>query len=156
MNALRTDWVTYSNVKKMYDLVYDQMVKSGVARQLSPSECYYVNCEGERVDKQKESVGLKVNIEITHPEWIIFGDEVGTDINMKDDGNVGGQKFVGSNKNRIKRTASHKSGRFTVIGLTAATGTPIMCICIFAAEELTFDQRMGHDITVPFDETQNI
>ena len=156
MNALRTDWVTYSNVNKMYDLVYDQMVTAGVACQLSPSEFYYVNGEGETVDKQIASVGLKVKIEITHPEWIIFGDEVGTDLNMKDDGNVAGQKFVGNKNSRIKRTYSHKSGRFTVIGLTAATGTPVMCICIFAAEELTFEQRMGHDITVPFDEAKSV
>ena len=26
-----------------------------------------------------------------------------------------------------------------------------MCIIIFAAEELTFEQRMGSDIRVPFD-----
>ena len=34
----------------------------------------------------------------------------------------------------------------SVIGLTAASGDPIMVIIIFAAEELTFEQIMGHDI----------
>ena len=140
----------------MYDLVYDQMVKAGVARTLFPSEFYYVNEKGEKVGKKIESVGLQVKIEVTHPEWILFGDEVGTDINMKDDGHVGGQKFVGAKGSRTYSNASHKDGRFTLIGLTAATGSPVMCICIFSAEELSFEQQMGHDITVPFDATKSV
>ena len=31
-----------------------------------------------------------------------------------------------------------------------------MCIIIFAAEELTFDQRIGSDIRVPFDDAKTI
>ena len=57
---------------------------------------------------------------------------------------------------RENRKESHKDGRFTLIGLTTTSGSPVMCICIFSAEELSFEQRMGHDITVPFDETKNV
>ena len=38
--------------------------------------------------------------------------------------------------------SSHKDGRFTAIGLTAANGEPVMAIVIFAAKELTFCQRI--------------
>ena len=41
------------------------------------------------MESEGDSVGLKVTVEITHPEWILFGDKVGTDISQKDDGNVG-------------------------------------------------------------------
>ena len=82
LDAVRIQWVTYSNIKKMYDLVYDQMVKAGVARNLLPSEFYYVNEKGEKVGKKIESVGLQVKIEVTHPEWILFGDEVGDGVLM--------------------------------------------------------------------------
>jgi hypothetical protein len=34
----------------------------------------------------------------------------------------------------------------TMIGLTATLGAPVMCIVIFAGEELTYEQRMEHDI----------
>ena len=148
----RMEWVTYENVEKMYNLVYEQMVRSGVAEHLAPDEYYYVNKVGEKVDSKEESVGLQVKINVTHPEWILFGDEVGTEISQKNDGNVGGQKFVVSKGTRANIKSSHRDGRMTVIGLTAASGDPVMAIIIFAAEELTFEQRMGHDIRVPFDE----
>ena len=156
VSSTRTEWVTYANIEKMYHLVYTQMVNAGVARWLPDSEQYYVNDEGEKVESALDSVGLKVEVEITHPEWILFGDEVGTDISQKDDGNVGGQKFVSKKGSRANIKSSHKDGRFTLIGLTAATGDPVMCIMIFAAEELTFEQRMGSDIRVPFDNTKTV
>ena len=40
--------------------------------------------------------------------------------------------------------------------LTAASGDDVMCIIIFAGEELTFEQRMGHDIRVEYDKTMNV
>ena len=52
---------------KMYNLVYAQMVKAGVARWLSPSHYYYVNDLGQRVESKKNSVGFKIKVEITHP-----------------------------------------------------------------------------------------
>ena len=132
------------------------MVNAGVARWLPQSEQYYVSNEGEKVESALDSVGLKVEVEISHPEWILFGDEVGTDISQKDDGNVGGQKFVSKKGSRANIKSSHKDGRFTLIGLTAATGDPVMCIMIFSAEELMFEQRMGSDIRVPFDNTKTV
>lgn len=36
---------------------------------------------------------MKIKVEITHPKWLLFGDEVSTDINQKDNGHIGGQKF---------------------------------------------------------------
>ena len=89
----RTELVAYENIDQMYDLVYEQMVTSGVAKHLAPEEYYYVNEKGERVISVEESVGLQVRIEITHPEYIIFGDKVGTDITQKNDGHVSGQKL---------------------------------------------------------------
>ena len=148
--------MTYSNISKMYDLVYAQMVKDGVSHQLHPSEYYYVNAEGEKVECETSGVGLQVKIEIKNPQWILFGDEVGTDISMKDDGHVGGQKFVCKRGSRENITSSHKDIRFTLLGLTAATGEPVMCVVIFSGKELSFEQRMGHNIRVPFDTTQDI
>jgi len=112
----------------MYDLVYDQMVASGVARRLSPAEHYWVDKNGETIESESDACGLKVEIEITHPEWIIFGDEVGTDISQKDDGHVGGQKFVTAKGTRANIKSSNADGRFTAIGLTAASGDPVMAI----------------------------
>ena len=78
----------------MYDLVYGQMVNARVAKYLLPDYYYYVNDKGQKVDSESESVGALVKIEITHPQWILFGDKVGNNISQKNDGHVGGQKFV--------------------------------------------------------------
>ena len=45
----RTEWTTYENIDQMYDLVYDQMVSSGVSKHLAQEEYYYVNENGELV-----------------------------------------------------------------------------------------------------------
>ena len=121
----RTEWVTYQNIECMYALVYEQMINSGVARRLPESEHYWTNENGERVESENDAVGMKIEVEITYPEWILFGDEVGTDISQKDDGHVGGQKFVVQKGTRANIKSSHKDGRFTAIGLTAASGDPV-------------------------------
>ena len=87
-----------------------------------------------------------MKIEITHPEWLLFGDEVGTNISQHDDGHVGGTKFVIKKGSRVNQKSSHKYGRFTAIGITTASGDPVMAIIIFSAMELKFVQRMGHDV----------
>ena len=63
--------------------LYEQMVCAGVAKNLAAENYYYVNNKGEKVGSKEESVGLQVKIEVTHPEWILFGDDVGTYISQK-------------------------------------------------------------------------
>lgn len=111
----------------MYDLVYEQMIAAGIAVALAEDEQYWVDENGETVDSSA-GVGLKVKVKITHPEWLLFGDEVGTDISQKNDGNVGGQVFVTSKGTRGNVKSSHTDGRFTLIGLTAANGDAVMAI----------------------------
>ena len=131
------------------------MIAAGVAVPLSEDEQYWVNENGETVNCST-GVGLKVKVQITHPEWLIFGDEVGTDISQKNDGSVGGQLFITTKGTRGNVKSSHTDGRFTLIGLTAASGDAVMAIMIFTGEELSFEQRMGHDIRVEFDENKTI
>lgn len=114
-----------------------------------------MNENGETVDSSA-GVGLKVKVQIIHPEWLLFGDEVGTDMSQKNDGSVGGQLFVTSKGTKGNVKSSHTDGRFTLIGLTAASGDAVMAIMIFTGEELSFEQRMGHDISVNFDESKTI
>jgi hypothetical protein len=97
-----------------------------------------------------ESFGSRREEEITHPECIILGDELQTDVNQKED-----EKIAGTNdcvregtRSNIKNTTNGR--RFTVIGLIAASGDPIMHIVIFAAKELSYEQWMGHDIWTEF------
>ncbi len=114
--ACRTEWTTYENVLEMYSLVYEQMVDAGVARNLPVEESFWTNDSGEPVETEAEASGCKVDVDIEHPEWILFGDEVGTDINQKDDGHIGGTKYCVSHGTKANIKSSTKDGRFTLIG----------------------------------------
>ena len=59
-------------------------------------------------------------------------------------------------KNLCKLKKQSQNGRFTVIGLTAASEDAVICIIFFTAEELTFAQQMGYDIYDPYDGTKTI
>jgi hypothetical protein len=134
----------------MYNLIYAQMGDAGLARSLSIEEQFWVNCCGDRVETEEEAFVSKIYIDITHPEWILFGDEVGTDINQKGDGQITGTNYCVGTGTRANIKSNTNGRRFTVIGLTAASGDAVMCIIIFAGQELTYEQRMRHDIQVGF------
>ena len=155
-DARRTLWSTYENIEKMYDLVYKQMVLSGVAQDLPEDRRYYVNQHNRQTNDVKQAYGKLIDIEIVNPDWILFGDEVGCNINMREDGRVGQQTFAVASRSSAEVTCSSTDGRFTLIGLTAASGDPVMCVIIFAADELTFEQRMGFDVTVGYDDHKTI
>jgi hypothetical protein len=75
---------------------------------------------------------------------------VGTDINQKDDGHIGGTKYCVGHGTKANIRCSTNGRRFTLARLTAASGEAVMCIIIFAAEELSYGQRMGHGIQANF------
>jgi hypothetical protein len=149
--ACRSEWTTFENISEMYTLVYEQMVDAGLAKRLSIKDQFWVNLSGDQVETEEATFGSKIEVDITHPEWILFGVEVGTDINQKDDGKIAVTNYCIGKGSRANIKSNTNDGGFTVIGLTAASGDPVMCIVIFAGEELTYEQRMGHDIRAGFD-----
>jgi hypothetical protein len=142
----------------MYSLVYVQMVEAGLAKNLSVEEQSWVNHYGDRVETGEEAFGSKIEVDITHPEWILFGDQVGTDINQKEDGQIAGTNYCVGRGTRANIKSNMNGGKFTVIGLTGASGDPVMCIVIFAGKELTYryEQWMGHGIWAGFNGDSSI
>ena len=153
----RQDWTTYENIQEMYRLVYEQMVAAGVAVHLPEEDYYFVNQNGE-VCEEADAAGLKCAIKITHPEYILFGDEVGQDIAQDTDGHVGGQTYLSVGGQQVNLTSSKVGGRTTVIGLTAATGEAVYAVIIFAASELGVLDRLGfdHRSRIPYDKTKSL
>ena len=139
----RQEWATYKNFEKMYKLVYQNMVAAGIARYLPELEHYFVDSQGNTVEKQEEAAGMKVTIELTHPEWGIMGDEVGTNTTQDEDGHIGGQTYIGPKGARIALSASKASGKFTVMGLTSFSNQPVMCVVIFAALKMPLALTTG-------------
>ena len=81
-----------------------------------------------------------------HPEYQVFVEKVGNNINMKDYGNFGEDKRLKRNIGKANITAATKDSHFTVLGFTSGTGAPIMCAIKFAANDLTPEQQLSVDI----------
>ena len=73
----------------------------------------------------------------------MFVDEVGTDTKKMDDGNNRGRRYNSINGMRSNLLLSKVSGHFTLMGLTAATGEPVLCICILVAKSLSVTNVKG-------------
>jgi len=107
--ANRDKWLTHENLRQMYEMTYEIWVEAGVARSLPEEDQYWVNANGERVESQEEAYGLKVTVDVLHPERILFGDEVGSDVCQEGDGHIGGQVRVlfSTGFQSVRRTLSH-------------------------------------------------
>ena len=142
----RSEWCSYKNFDTMYNLVYEAMAQAGVARKLPVKE--WQNIRGEKVSI-KDAVGEKVEYEITHPDHILYVDEVGNNTNQRDDGSKGGQKFLGARGSQARKACSISDAHWTTLGFTSSDGKPVMCAIIFASQSLTVEERLGIDIFAP-------
>jgi len=85
-NFLWDDWCTAENIGQMYDQVYEAMVSSNVAIKLD--DPVWLNKENKIVQCKEEAFGRQTQYYITHPEYIVFVDEVGDNTSQKNDGQV--------------------------------------------------------------------
>lgn len=143
--ADRTTWTTYSNIDSMYDMVYAVLVDAGVASRADSPQ--WTDKSGHPVETEAEAFGSLVEFIVDHPEYFLFVNELGKNTNQKDAGNRKQGGFV--DKNTVgKQTCSATDHRFTILGFTALTGEPVMCVVIFqgARSELPLHTSQGIDI----------
>ncbi len=120
----REDWCTYENFETMYKLVYQNMVKSRVAIELE--EEVMLKSDGAITQNPEEQVGRKTKFVLTRPEFVFFVDEVGCNTSQKNDGNVGGQKFLVQGNQQALIWSSFQDCHFTVLGFTLPNQDDIM------------------------------
>jgi hypothetical protein len=143
----RADWMKLSNIKQMYEYIYNEMVQANIA---SPRENpVYLDREGYEVG-ESERFGLIQEMKIDHPDYILFADESGCQTNQKQDGNVGNRKYIvqhGTVPQVVCSTADH---RFTILPFTSGSGEAVCCVIIFQhkEEEVPMTWKTGIDITV--------
>ena len=130
----RSNALTYSNVRQMYDQVYTCMVDAGVAR-----------CSKELSD---DYVGpLRTKYHLTHPEMCLVVDEVGSNSSQRGDGHIGGQKYQCEKGMIPQIKASHSNERhFTTLGFTSLSGEPVLCLVIIAGVKEMYEIETGIDI----------
>ena len=105
------------------------MVETGVAVELDSP--VWMDRAGNEVEDEADTYGCKVTHKVIRPDMCICGDEVGGNLSMKGDGNEGGKLLLGERGYVVQEKASTHSRKFTMIGFTALTGDPVMCVLIF-------------------------
>ena len=56
------------------------MVKSGIAKILPEAKYYQVDKNGYKIDSEDQAAEHKCTMKLKHPGWLLFRDEVGSDI----------------------------------------------------------------------------
>jgi hypothetical protein len=128
----RLEWATYHNIEKMYSLIYEELVNSGIAIKL-PEYCYFNKDNQIVAIDDVEAYGISSNVQVTDPSYFIFVDETGSSTNMKMD-KKGTKKVIAEKGYTGSKQAITTDLRYTTMGFTAATGEPIMCCIIFSSE----------------------
>ena len=147
----RSLWGTYRNMLIVYEVIYAELTRSGVAEVLH--EPVWMDINGNIVEKEEDAYGCKVGIKVNHPNYFIMGDETGCNTNMKADGHVGGKKYMGEAGTRgCNKRAIATDMHFTVLPFTNAIGEPVLCSVIFASDnkdgKIKSDWITGIDVTV--------
>ena len=113
------------------------LVDVKVAYPLDKLYYYFINRSGSIFNTEEEVAVHHIKHLLSHPQYVLFVDEVFTYTNQMGDGNNGGKIYIGIKGMITNLLSSKVSGCFTLMGMTAATGKPVLCICILAAKSLS-------------------
>jgi hypothetical protein len=143
----RSKWTRYKNFRNMYICIEEEMVDAGVAVELEDPK--YMDHVGNIIVsgmRKKERIkGMKVRVDLKRPDMCIVLDEVGANLNMTNDGNIGGRKYICAKGDEPKTLSSKKDKHFTCLGLTALNGQPVMCVVIIDSAKENSLVRTGVD-----------
>ena len=95
----------------------------------------------------KEAFGLPCTHRIIHPDMCLVVDEVGSNLSQKGDGHVGGRKVMCEKHCTPQEQVQHKEKHFTLLGFTALTGEPVLCLIIIAGVREELSVETGIDPT---------
>lgn len=148
----RHNWCTYENFENMYNSTYEHMIQAKVA--IKTDEVVYYDINGNATDNPDDAFGRPTNIKVVNPENIIFVDECGSNTNMKQDGQLGGTRYVlpvgTDNTGSLGCTTDI---HFTVLAFNNSLGNPLLCAIILKSEkkpsEIPITVRFGIDATIP-------
>ena len=127
----------------MYDEVYEAMQKAGVAIRLA--EPIWVDKEQQETD-QENAFGQKATHLLTRPDFVIFVDEVGSNLSQEGDGAVGGERKIVGSGSGPRESATTDDTHITVLGFTPATSEPIMCAVIVKGKTMRLETVTGLDV----------
>jgi hypothetical protein len=118
---------------KRYNLIYNELILSGVAVKISRNQ--YYNLKGEMLLSVDGIFGKPTDIELVAPYYhLLFVDEYGSNTDMKKDKQQGRQRLIAEKGFCGTKEAITTDLHYTVMGFTAATGEAVLCVAIFKSE----------------------
>jgi hypothetical protein len=133
----------------MYDTVYEDMVKSGIATKLEND--MLATFAGKIVNNKDDSEGLPTKYVISHPDLLVFVDETGNNTNKKSDSFRGNEKrIIPCNGDGFGLAGAVNDNHFNFFCFQSGSRVPIMCAIIFKSNrkkgEIPDSLKIGIDI----------
>ena len=122
-------WSKRKYVEDMFRDAYDTCILAKLARRLEKPVMR--DAEGNIVTSEKDSYGEPCDIEIMHPDHLLFADETGCNTNQRDDKNISGTQYLCGKDEDPKLLSVGSNHRFTLFPIIAATGEPVVYVIIF-------------------------
>ena len=141
----RSQWCNLQKFEIMYNAVYEESVLTGVACKIE-SDGAYMDSTCSIVDDEGDACGRKGQYKLTHPEYLLFVDEVGSNTNMSRDENKGGERLVCERGSVSRQQASTSDAHFTVLRFINVLSQPVLCGIIIGGASFSPDQILGFDI----------
>jgi len=139
----RSAALTFSNMNKMYNEVYEAMTECKVASKRNHP--VYETVDGSPASDWNEKFGIPCSHKIEHPEMCLVVDEVGSDLSQKGDGHIGGAKYACEKGSVPQNKVQHTDKHFTLLGFTALSGEPVLCLVIIAGVQESLAVESGID-----------
>ena len=139
----RSSWTTIMNFSDMYGHVEQVMVDSMIATRLP--EPQWMDRNGVIVPDEESAAGCKVEVTLNRPDLALVMDEVGCNISQEGDKRVAGERFLTSKDDKAYKSISTKNKHFTVLGVTALNGHPVLCVVIIAGKKGEIPSSSGID-----------
>ena len=99
----------------MYEVIEEELIKAGVLTRLPVP--IFMDRKGNHI-VEGDAFGRKVTIEIMSPEMCVDADEVGGNASRKNDGKIGGERWLCEVGTIAQRKISTKNKHYTVLGIT--------------------------------------
>ena len=139
----RSSWTTIMNFSDMYEHVEQVMIDSKIATRLPQPQ--WMDKNGVIVPDEESAVGCKVEVTLNRPDLALVMDEVGCNLSQEADKRVAGERFLTGRDDEAYKSISTKNKHFTVLGVTALNGHPVLCVVIIAGKKGEIPSASGID-----------
>ena len=139
----RSSWTTIMNFSNMYNHAESVMIESGIAHKLQSPQ--WMDKHGNVVEDESQSAGCKVEVQLDRPHMALVMDEVGCNTSQDTDKRVGRELFLTGKHDEAYKSVSTRSNHFTVLGVTALDGRPVLCVVIMTGKQFELPVATGID-----------